>query len=311
MQQMSFHGPEWMHGEWLPLGHSPDRTGEGRIAIIGQSNAGKKTLCNSLWGWEALSDEEYDAELIRNFGLFYLINLPENDFDLENILFRLVGVELVIYVLNAEVGITRQDFNCIARLRAMSLTMIVILNRADTLPSDQLSDLRDEIASRIARPVMPINASDQAAIQNHFLPIVIDLCPSMAVPLAAEVTSLRHKVALRLIQEAAMSASFKRDSVVRSQLNLIKDIASLYGVNLSAEQINNQRVAQILELFHENFPHYLNDEARKWRVDTFIASFSTWLVGRLALAYFEANVPGVLQWMTRKQPNVPIQSQAD
>lgn len=41
----------------LPPSDTPDLDGEGtaRIAVVGQSGVGKKTLCNTLWGWDAIS----------------------------------------------------------------------------------------------------------------------------------------------------------------------------------------------------------------------------------------------------------------
>lgn len=77
----------------------------GRIAIVGLPNSGKKTLCNALWGWDAVHDSN---EMSRNFGLLSLVDLPLDPYDVAGVLYRLENTDLIVFVLDSEQSYRRR-----------------------------------------------------------------------------------------------------------------------------------------------------------------------------------------------------------
>jgi predicted GTPase len=62
------------------------RSNQGRIAVVGLPNSGKKSLVNSLYGWNAVGESE---ENTQSYGLIQIINLPQDNYDAVNTLYRL------------------------------------------------------------------------------------------------------------------------------------------------------------------------------------------------------------------------------
>lgn len=131
---------------------------QGRVAVVGLAGAGKKTLLNSLWGWQALEGTPVD-ESVRDFGLFRLVDLPADPLAADAVLFRLEGMDLIIYVLDATAGLRAEDFPWIARLRALGTGLVVALNKIDLVSADALPGLLAELEGRLSMPVVPLRAA--------------------------------------------------------------------------------------------------------------------------------------------------------
>jgi ethanolamine utilization protein EutP (predicted NTPase) len=299
---------EWLPGEaqgWLqrfaPLWNEPVEveTQRGRVAIVGQPGAGKKTLCNSLWGWEAVAGSE---ERVRHFGLFLLIDLPADPADAENTLYRLEDAELILYVLDASQGLQPADFNWIARLRALKATLLVVANKIDQLDKPGLTQTLVVLETRLARPILPLTARDRAGVQGDFLQAVVKACPTLAEPLATEIAALRRRVARQLILRGMISGvtmtleapSEQDESVLTAiQLRLIRRIGALYGYKDHAQPVRELLISNFLRfllrglvLLAGRFPR-----VREWMVSGVIAVVTTFLVGQAALAYYGGELP--------------------
>ena len=174
----------------------------GRIAIVGLAGVGKKTLCNSLWGWEAVKPSE---ETTRNFGLITIIDLPLDPYDMTSVLYRLESIDLVIFVLDAEQGLDPDSFNWVARLRGLNNAMLIVLNKAEHLADDMLSERITGLETQLARPVIALQTDQQQTIRENLLSAVLKICPELATPLAMEITSLRRSVAQNLILQSIMT----------------------------------------------------------------------------------------------------------
>jgi hypothetical protein len=284
---------------------------EGRIAIVGRPNTGKKSLCNSLWDWQVLDSDETDTT-IRNLGLIHIITLPEDAYEIDNVLFHLERFDLVIYLLDAHTGMTRADFQWLARLRAGERVLLVALNRANQMNEQTIQAMVSDMESRLLRPVIPLAANERRSVQEQLLPAVLRLCPDLGVPLAGEVRGLRGQVAARLIQEAMLASSLDGSTESAAgrgftlkdrQLTMVNRIAALYGFRAQQDDRMRHTLAAALEFVYAQEPFSkLNDRMQS----SLLAGLSTWLIGRLAVLYYEIftlNVFARRNGRSRKQAN--------
>ncbi len=284
---------------------------EGRIAVVGLPGVGKKTLCNSLWGWDVL-DDETNGDVVQNYGLFYLIDLPTEPFDIENVMFRLESVDLVIYLLDAEAEVSKADFSWIARLRSSELTLVIALNKSDRLSAEEQKSCRADLEERLARSVIPLSARDKDAVRQRFLPVLLKACPKLAVPLASEVAGLRQKVAHSIIRECAMLSTLASNpempgdpgSLSNIQTNMLNRIAALYGYKARNDQLVQLAMTTILSRVQQTYARQMAHtvDADRQMVTTSLGAASTWVIGRLAVAYYQANLPSLTQWFNGKRP---------
>jgi len=266
----------------------------GRIAIVGLAGVGKKTLCNSLWGWEAVKPSE---ETTRNFGLITIIDLPLDPYDMTSVLYRLESIDLVIFVLDAEQGLDPDSFNWVARLRGLNNAMLIVLNKAEHLADDMLSERITGLETQLARPVIALQTDQQQTIRENLLSAVLKICPELATPLAMEITSLRRSVAQNLILQSIMtglSLSFEGHSrhdtsvLIGLHLNLIRQIASIHGYKDHGGF--RQRIG--LTIFLRTTLHLLLKQvSHLQRLDNRIGSgmihiASTFIIGQMAVLFY-------------------------
>jgi len=286
-----------------------DRThsAAGRIAIVGLPGAGKKTLCNSLWGWNAVQPSE---EISRNFGLLTLIDLPLDPYDAAGVLYRLEQTDLIIFMLDGERGLDPDSFNWIARLRGLNAAMLIVLNKADRIPADKLQQAVEYLEARIARPVIPLKAVNPDDVRDGLLVAALKMCPDLAVPLATEITGLRPIVALHTVTQAAMtslSLSLEMSSLPDSglliglQLRLIREIAAIYGYKERAGL--RQRIG-LSVMLRSTLNFALAQSARLSQLDQRIGKgaisvLTTFLIGRAAMVVYGAQLP---RWIMRFTP---------
>lgn len=270
--------------------------GEGRIAIVGLPGTGKKTLCNSLWGWQALSSD-LPEETVRKLGLFTLITPPEDAYDESTALYHLESAELVIYLLDAVAGPRAEDIRWMARLRALPAALIIVLNKANLAGEALTPDVLGQLQDQFARPVLPLNALDVDAVHEQFLSQVLKACPPLAVPLAAEITSLRWRVVGRLIRESAVlgglvtlenGATVDIHALIELQRRLVKQIARIYGY----ADPNEVDQAGVLAVVQRLVLDYAAGQLGRWGTvgrglaASLIGSSGAWAVGRTAQAHY-------------------------
>ncbi|QPC80925.1 hypothetical protein G4Y79_14545 [Phototrophicus methaneseepsis] len=265
-------------------------------------NSGKKTLLNSLWDWDAV---EESSESVRNYGLFTLIDLSADAYDVASIMYRLENAELVVYVLDCAQGLTPESYNWIARLRSLDTTLLVILSRADELPKAALKSRLETLEKKLARPILPIVANDKQAVQGDFVKSVLRLCPDLSAPLASEIPALRSAVARRMVIQAVMTSlqavsdgselSLTHD-LKQVQANLIREIAGIYGyrgmsrvrerffLSLFIRWITNQGIPQL-----ESVPY-----TKSWMRSGGFSAALTFAIGYLTIFAYGATLPN---WM--------------
>lgn len=230
---------------WGDLDAVPGRV-EGRVAIVGLKGTGKKTLCNSLWGWQALGDDLPD-DLIRQLGLLTLVTVPDNAYDESAAIYQLENADLVIYLVDGTAGIRPEDVRWIARLRALPAALLIVINKINLMLEAPTHTTLAQMQDQFARPVIQLNAQDVNAVHEQLLPHMLKVCPSLTVPLAAEITTLRWRVVRQLIRESAImsglvtlenGATVDVTALIDLQRRLVQHIARVYGY---AEPDNNNQ----------------------------------------------------------------------
>lgn len=290
---------------WDRLRYSWDAPGSeaerGRVALVGLPKAGKHTLFKSLFGWAAARDDsegDLSASLVQDYGLSMLMDLPSEPYRVEEVRLCLEAVDLVVYLLDAQAGLRDDDCQWIARLRVGRAPVMLVLNKADTL-GDALLTTRMEIENRLSMAVLPLCANDVQAVQGVFVSGMVRCCPSLAVPLAAQVKTVRREAALRLIrQSTALSLVTSVEPLplldvpvlIGLQIHLLSRIGTLYGQNLTSQ-------SQWAIIFAVSFGlglRYVAQTALKflpyagWIISGAVGATGTWAVGRTALAYYES-----------------------
>lgn len=266
----------------------------GRIAVVGLAGSGKKTLCNTLWGCEAVGDS---GEMIRQFGLFTLIDLPADPHDSANVLYRLENAHLILYILDGTVELGQENFAWIARLRALNAELLIALNKCDQLDEISRDQKVKTLTEKLSRPVIPLYAQDVKQVHGEFISAVLDACPDLAVPLAAEFVGLRNRVARQLIfrttlTSAALSLeSYGEDftAMMECQMRMVHRIAMLYGHRGrradGLEMILNTGLRFVLQWLLRFAGHY-QTRIKDWAASGMLAALTTIIVGRLAMAYY-------------------------
>lgn len=278
-----------------------------RIAIVGLPGAGKKTLCNSLLGWDAV---RANGETARNFGLLTLVDLPLDPYDAAGVLYRLESTDFIVYVLDGEQGLEPDSFNWIARLRGLNVAMLIVLNKSDRIPSQKLQSVLEYLETRTARPVIPLNAVHVQCVRDNLLRAILQICPDLAIPLATEITSLRQSVALHIVVQAMMASltinledSARHDSsvLVGLHLRLIREIAAIYGYKEQSGTRQRMSLSIVLRwLVHLVIKQTARIQKLEGRYGgNAISMLSTLIVGRGAMLVYGGQLP---RWLMRYTP---------
>lgn len=281
---------------------------QGRIAIVGMPGAGKKTLCNSLYGWQAVDPS---SESARSYGLFTLVDLPSSSYDAASVMYRLESASLIIFVIDGKLGLNSEIFNWVARLRSLDAAMLIVFNKVDMVAPDELDTLLKEMTNRLARPVIPLVAYHRDAVHEHVLGATLSVCPQLAVPLATEIPALRNAVARHTVSQYAVTAmslsigdTLSREdpsTLVGIQLRMLKDLALVYGYRDSGGF--RQRMGLTLAM-QAGLKQGLRQVARFKMLDGWIGAgmvnaAATFIVGYVALLIYGSQFPN---WFLRFTP---------
>jgi uncharacterized protein (DUF697 family) len=288
-----------------PGAYEPER---GQVALVGLPGSGKKTLFNSLAGWEAMKESAADDDLPKiahDFGLFSLLDLPIEVERFDEALFQLENADLIVYVLDGTKALGNDDFRWIARLRARRTPLLVVLNKTDLL-GEHLAVVQPEIQNRLATVILPLCARNHAEAQGVFVSSMLRLCPKLTVPLASQIPSVRREAALRLIrQSTAISLIASAEPLplldvsvqIGLQIHLLSRIGALYGQSISGQShwaiVSTVAFGLGLRYLAETILKFVPFGG--WLVSAVIGASGTWAVGHAALAFYESS-PAQLDW---------------
>ncbi|MBK9750821.1 MAG: hypothetical protein IPO91_29220 [Chloroflexi bacterium] len=279
-----------------------------RIAVVGQSGVGKKTLCNTLWGWNAVTA---NGEAVRRFGRLTLIDLPTEAGGAPELTAHLSDAQMIIYVLDAARPASESDFLWLSRLRALNLPVLAAANKVDLVEGAALKQSLAVLRQRLAVPVIPVSAINLYQVHHQFLPAVLKAFPETAEALAGEIAGLRRRVAGQMTVRAAVSSVFfslraERDPdqqdvalLVSLQMRLMRRIGMLYGYRPRGGH-GRELVLMLALRFLFRRALWLAGRyplARAWMLNGTLALVTTMLVGRFAVIYYSASLPGWLRWL--------------
>ncbi|MCA9963154.1 MAG: hypothetical protein KC423_02880 [Anaerolineales bacterium] len=304
--------------QWDELAAEISHENQARIALIGLAGAGKSTLFdylrgwrpeeekpmtdvsgNSLVSWPNLSLEE--AFSLESYGLFILADLlGQQAVDMTSydaLPLALGDPALLIYLIDATVGVTAEDYRWIATVRASGRPLLVVLNKIDGLA--EVDTQLGEIEQRIGMAVIPISARTGQHVQEKLLPKLLDTVPKLAVPLGREIHALRRLAAQRIARQAAVLAGMMGAQPVpildlpmqaMVQVGVVLRIGAAYGYTPTGG-LNREVISTIVGVFGLR---YLVLALVKlipllgWIISGLASGATTMLVGETAVRYYEA-----------------------
>ena len=163
----------------------------GSVAVIGRANAGKSTLINVLVGEKVsivspkpqttrdrimgvLTTKDYQIAFVDTPGLYKAENL------LNSVMQKTAedsakDVDLVLFVLDAHVGISEQDKSLIQKFSKLGVPFVLALSKIDIMPESLLvSELNDLNDGKLE--VVPVSARKNRNIKE-LLKVIVSKLP--------------------------------------------------------------------------------------------------------------------------------------
>lgn len=163
----------------------------GSVAVIGRANAGKSTLVNVLVGEKVsivspkpqttrdrimgvLTTPECQIAFIDTPGLYKAENLLNSAMQ-KTAEDSVKDVDLILFVLDAHVGISEQDKSLIKKFKSLSIPFLLVLTKTDIMPENLLiGELKD--LSGIGVDVVPVSARKGRNIKE-LLKVIVSKLP--------------------------------------------------------------------------------------------------------------------------------------
>lgn len=265
-----------------------------RLMFTGLAAAGKKTLFNALWGSAVLSAESSPSGTL-DLGLFRLVDLPCSQVDAEPYPYALDEDGLIVYLINERCGLQPEDFQWIARLRSGRAALMVVLNLIDgRMEAAALAEMEERLGLR----VLAIHANSQEEARGVFMDAVLRASPELAVPLAAQIASLRQITAQRMIRQSvvlSMAVSVEPlplldvTMLIGLQIHLLHQISTLYGRRINrqgqGELVLTVVVGLLLRFVVQTGLKFIPYAG--WLLSGVVGASATWFIGQAALLHYE------------------------
>ena len=209
------------------------------VAILGKPNVGKSSLLNNLANYEKAIVTDIPGttrdivEETINLGNFVLnISDTAGIRDTEDIIEK-IGVEksikileemdLVLYLINGEDGISNEDFEILSKIQNKGLKYITVINKMDKTQKSVLDGILKELKEKgINEPVL-ISVEENTGIDD-LKKKIIDMFDSSDLDYSHEliITNERHKDLLK------KSIGYLNDAKVEVNNGQPIDIVSIY-----------------------------------------------------------------------------------
>lgn len=302
----------WTGFNWEEARAGVDRESRARILLLGLPRAGKSTLFNRLCGWDVSPPSPIAADNgrgVEDFGLFCLVDLPGEatgrngaeaevpDTGADPV--ALAGeADLLVYILDGAAGVRAADYGWIGRLRRSGVPLVVAWNKSDLTGEKVMAGL-PEIEERLATSILPISALQGINVLDRLVLRMVDACPTLAVALGRELRAFRRQAAGRLIHRAALFNGLIALEPV-PLLDIPLQMITLVGMVLRVAAVygrpptDTHRREVLTAIAGGLAGRYATQQALKlvpfigWLASGLIGMSCTWLLGRAAVAYFEA-----------------------
>ncbi len=219
------------HGKYIKNGVN--------VAILGKPNVGKSSLLNNLAHYEKAivtnipgTTRDIVEETINLGNIVLNISDTAGIRDTEDIIEK-IGVEkslkileemdLVLYIINGEEGIAKQDFEILSKIQNKGLKYITVINKSDIASKDDIKDIMDELEkNNINKPVL-ISVKDNVGI-DELKEKIVNLFDSTDLDYSHEliITNERHKDLLK------KAVNYLEDAKKEIALGQPIDIVSIY-----------------------------------------------------------------------------------
>ena len=219
------------HGKYIKNGVN--------VAILGKPNVGKSSLLNNLANYDKAivtdipgTTRDIVEETINLGDIVLNISDTAGIRDTDDIIEK-IGVEkslkileemdLVIYIINGEDGISKEDFEILSKIQNKGLKYILAINKIDVAPKNVLNGILDEIKQNELNDPIFISVQENKGIDN-LKNEIIKLFNSNDLDYAHEliITNERHKDLLKKAVE------YLNDAKKEISLGQPIDIVSIY-----------------------------------------------------------------------------------
>lgn len=237
------------------------------VAILGKPNAGKSSLLNNLANYEKaivtdipgttrdVLDETINIDkLILNISDTAGIRKTDNVVEkigVERSLKKLDEVDLVIYLLNAEVNIDNEDLEILSKIQNKGLKLIVAINKIDKKQKTIFEAIMKELDNIDIENVIEISATDNVGI-NELKNKIINLFNVNDFDFTNElmITNIRHKDLLKKSIEDLNKAKeeIRKDMPIDIISIYIKDASDLLG-QIIGTKVSEDIINKIFEKF--------------------------------------------------------------
>ncbi|MBI5652070.1 MAG: DUF697 domain-containing protein [Chloroflexi bacterium] len=297
--------------DWDHLRAEVERESRARIVLIGARGAGKSTLLQWLNGLippeTCPTDTRGEAPPVMNLGLFTVIDVetpkPSDPMNPSDALrFELENADLVVWVLDGAVGVRGWEHEWIGRVRALGKPILIALNKLDA-PSASVN--LEGWRRRLGCSVIAITARTGANVLEDLLPRIADTSPQLATALGREIAQWRKPAAARVMRRAEMLSGLAGLEPVPLldipfqiflQLQMVLRIAAIYGQPLndrySREMIATMVGSVVLRYAGQQLVKVI--PLAGWLASGALAASGTWIIGQLAIEYFENGRRGLL-----------------
>ena len=309
--------------DWDQVRSEVDRESRARVLIAGARGVGKTTLVRRLIGAPvehpvpgqadgnaasndaALHDTACDVEphdcQIEELGLFDLLDVVARPASADDspayslAAHALEAADLVVWLLDATVGMRSFEHAWICRVRSTGRPVLVALNKMDAAPDARAPQA---LARALACPVIGISAASGLNVMSELLPRMADASPQLNTALGREVPAWRPHAARRITERATVLSGLVGLEPVPLldipfqallQLRLVMRLAAIYG-EPSSDRYSRELLAT---LAGSAALRYAGQQLAKvvpllgWAASGALAAGGTWVIGKAAEAYFE------------------------
>ena len=219
------------HGKYIKNGVN--------VAILGKPNVGKSSLLNNLANYDKAivtdipgTTRDIVEETINLGDIVLNISDTAGIRDTDDIIEK-IGVEkslkileemdLVIYIINGEDGISKEDFKILSKIQNKGLKYILAINKIDVASKNTLNGILDEIKQNELNDPIFISVQENKGI-DKLKDEIIKLFNSNDLDYAHEliITNERHKDLLK------KSVDYLNDAKKEISLGQPIDIVSIY-----------------------------------------------------------------------------------
>ena len=219
------------HGKYIKNGVN--------VAILGKPNVGKSSLLNNLANYDKAivtdipgTTRDIVEETINLGDIVLNISDTAGIRDTDDIIEK-IGVEkslkileemdLVIYIINGEDGISKEDFEILSKIQNKGLKYILAINKIDVASKNVLNGILDEIKQNELNDPIFISVQENKGI-DKLKDEIIKLFNSNDLDYAHEliITNERHKDLLK------KSVDYLNDAKKEISLGQPIDIVSIY-----------------------------------------------------------------------------------